>query len=362
MADPRFGEGFPQEFDATNRRTPFREQQHTLPHAEQVAVQAREALKLDRENWPEPPETETVEDFFNAARATVTERWRTQVTPLIEQLIERWLSAVPDNEDTQGLRTLLSNQEVLDQKMAMQQMGAFEDLKNFSPEAWCTIMLLSSERQLAAVALTREWIQKMDEGNFEKFGLQKSEMETFIELAAVFGKYIDSAYVRQIEFAATPGGDKTSPLSQIEKAKAAREEASSERGIDRIYDLQRSSESDEIDIKTYSEVFPDEWPKIVSRFRAIAEKIRTNCTAEKLPQTYLRFANYLDKMAVTYGSASLSPEELYIEWQDLMRESQELAESEFPLMVVPQGCATVAGDANKVDVEIRLGMRTKETK
>lgn len=63
MADPRFGEGFPQEFDATNRRTPFREQQRTLPQAEQVAVQAREAMKIDKEN----PQIQEIIQLLKAA-------------------------------------------------------------------------------------------------------------------------------------------------------------------------------------------------------------------------------------------------------------------------------------------------------
>lgn len=358
MADPRFGEGFPEQFDATNRLTPFKEKQKGLPEAVQFSHEAREALQktLETQGWPERPELANIEEFFDAARSAVSERWHTHVTELISQKNQEWLSQIPDNEDTKDIRALLSNPETLDLKMSMQQMGALEDLKNYSPEAWCSLMLLSSERQLAAVATTREWIKGMNEADFEKFGFQKAEMEVFVELAAIFGKYIDSAYVRQIELSVIPGGTETTPLTRIQKEKGA-----SEQGIDRVYDLQRSAESEEIDVKTYSEVFPNEWPKIVTRFDAVSKQIKTQCAEGRLPEIYLQFADYLESMAASYGSTNTNPEQLYTEWQNLMKKSRELAEAGFPLMVIPQGCATVAGDANKVDVEIRLGVRTKET-
>lgn len=351
MADPRFGEGFPEQFDATNRLTPFREQQQSLPDANQFGIQIREALKLEKDRWPECPPVRNVEAFFNAAKEAVSSRWAETVTAFLTTQCNTWAEQLEGGTiDVQEAQKMLSDPKGLEEKLQMQQFQLLEgELRKQIPEAWRSLLLASSERQLAAVALSREWLKNMPETEVAQLGMTKPELEIFLDIAGIFGKYIDSAYIRQVELADLPSGSLATALS-------------GQKGADRLYDLQRDPNRDELDIKTYPEVFPFEWSHMVPAFTALAQKVRERTMQGDLPPYYEQFAEHLDLLSKTYGSTEKDPSTLRAEWKQLLAHAKTLENTPLPIMIIPQACPAVAGDADKVDAEIRLGIRTPETK
>ncbi len=352
MANQKFGEGFPKQFNDENRLSPYKEKQKEYPEYLQTALAAREALKasIETKGWPEKPEITSAEGFFQSAKDAVSDRWNSEVVELLGQRCEDWLSSIPDNEETQTIRQVLSDPSVLEEKLRIQQFGVLEGLRQYVPEAWKTLLLLSSERQMAAIATARIWSREMDETETKKLGMNKAELQIFLDLASIFGKYIDMAFVRQTELADLPGGSAATPLAGNKGAKF-------------LYDLPRVHEGEtSIDIKTYSDVFPFEWPRIVSRLQAVAENIRQQTDSNILPKEYKGLAKHLDIIAIAYGSESITPQEVYDLYNEIFTHTQQLSETSIPAMVIAQNCPSVAGDADKVDTEIRLGLRTPETR
>ena len=347
----RFGEGFPEHFDASNRLTPFREKQTELPEANTFGIKIREALKLEKEQWPECPPVQNVEEFFNAAKEIVTKQWAKKVTPFLNEQCSAWAEQLEGGDlDVQETQEMLSDPKGLEEKLQMQQFQLLEgELRKQLPEAWRSLLLASSERQLASVALSREWLKNMPETEVSKLGMTKAELEIFLDIAGIFGKYIDSAYIRQVELADLASGSLPTALG-------------GQKGADRLYDLQRDRSRDELDIKTYPEVFPFEWSHMVPAFRALAQKVRERTIRGDLPAHYTQFAEHLDLLSKTYGSTEKDPSTLRAEWKQLMADAKILEKTPLPIMIIPQACPAVAGDAEKVDVEIRLGIRTPETK
>jgi len=252
-------------------------------------------------------------------------------------------------ELSQELIELLSKPEEIEEKLRIKQFGILEPLRGVIPEAWRHLVVLSSERQLAAIALAYHWTKGLSHEQIEQLGISKPELMLFIEMAVTLGKYIDHAYVRQIEIADQPGGS-----GETKRGK--------ERGASYLYDLYTSPESDDIEIRPYIEAFPDEWPRIVKRFEGLATKIERLLEKVELPESYNGFPHFLKQMAETYGSRETTSEKLFYQWQALLRSFVTLAETGCPIMLTPQNCASVAGEANKVDVELRFGIRTNRTR
>ncbi|MCX6798447.1 MAG: hypothetical protein NTX66_04540, partial [Candidatus Falkowbacteria bacterium] len=124
----------------------------------------------------------------------------------------------------------------------------------------------------------------------------------------------------------------------------------------------KGSENKDLDIKTYSDIFPYEWDKIESRLLSLSARVKNDVQEKKLPAYYEAYGSLLEKTANVYGSKVITPEILDKEWEDLYDIAKSVYDSDCPLMIIPQGCTSVAGEAGKIDAEIRLGLKTKETK
>lgn len=321
-----------------------------VPEYIRLGREARGKLRqsLETEGWPEAPrELERAEDFFEQVRDAVSERWAGHVQDLVNQNCARWLEKVPENEETQDIREMLGDPQALEAVLEIRQFDALEGLRQYAPEAWRSLLMLSSERQLAAVAVARHWNESTDEATFEKFGVSKTEIKVLLDIASAVGKYIDRAYLKQIELADASGGSTATPMID-------------QPGARYLYDTY-NPKTDQVEVQTYRDVFSSEWEPMLTHFTDLANRVETLVQTKQLPKSYEPLPSYLRQMAETYGSAQTNPELLFDQWQQLLRRCQELAEEGCPIMLMPQNCPAVTGDANKVDVELRLGLRTKRT-
>lgn len=342
----RFGEKF--EADPTNRLDVLAEQD--VPQYIDLGRQARKNLSdtIAEMGWPEPPKNPaSIEDLFSAAKSEVDKRWKNRVLKLVEKNLAEWQKEVPANKANQELLAVLSDPEKVERALNLMQLGILEKIRPILPEAWRSLVLLSSERQLAAVVLVNHWSKQMPEREFKKMGLNKEEFNLIQNFSGILGKYVDHAYVKQIELADQPGGSQPTKLGEQE-------------GSIYIYDVYKKKEKDDIDLKSYADVFPLEWPRLVKRLEALSKRVSQLLEQKKLPAKYRSLPGYLSQMAEMYGSQEKNLKKLDDMWTELYKLSDQLVEDGCPIMLIAQGSASVAGEANKVDAEIRLGFRTPE--
>jgi hypothetical protein len=357
----RFGESFPQGADSTNRMDviKIKEGRQDVPDYIKFGLEIRSALqtKVEAEGWPDLPDPEQInltEDIFEAAKNQVNLTWDESVKVLIEEKAEEWGRGLDANDsETKEAKELLNNPAEMSKSFSLRQFGVLESLRTVNPEAWRALVVASSERQLASIAVMEHWLKYGNPESLqaitEKIGLSQEELKLFVETAAILGKYVDHAYVKQIELADKPGGSEATKLGE-------------EDGAQYLYDFYKAPGSEDIDIKTYSQVFPYEWEKIQSRLGSLANRSFSASQAGQLPASYQKFGTYLEKTSQVYGSKSTEPEVLDKEWDDLYKMAKELDDSDCPITLIPQGCTAVAGEAGKIDAEIRLGLKTKESK
>jgi len=357
----RFGESFPQGADPKNRMAVLRmsHESEGIPSYIKFGLKIRDQLKakVDKDGWPDLPQPEQIngmEDIFEVAKNEVDQTWELSVRQLINDQAETWKKDLDVNDpETKDAFDLLNNPEEFQKSFSLRQFGVLESLRTVNPEAWRTLVIASSERQLASIATLEHWLKYSDEESLnklcQKIGLSVEELKLFVDTAAILGKYIDHAYVKQIELADLPGGSQESKLGE-------------EEGAQYVYDLYKDPRSEDVDIKTYSEIFPFEWDKIKSRLDLLSVRTKLAVDQEKLPPSYALYSEYLKKMSEVYSSDSIKPEELEKMWDDLYKMGKELDSTDCPIMLIPQGCASVSGEAGKVDAELRLGLKTEETK
>ncbi|MDD5043776.1 MAG: hypothetical protein PHD51_03900 [Patescibacteria group bacterium] len=348
MAEPRFGENFNP--DATNRLDILKKTED-LPEYVDTSREIREALKstIETRGWPECPEIKTVEDLFLLAKKEVSHRWTEGAQKILCEQTKKWAEEIPDNQENKELRQTLLSPDLLSSEMEMQRFGAMEKLRDINPSAWRTLLLASSERQLASIVLLRKWAADLPEENLKSLGVSRTELELLLDSAGIVGKYVDQAYIKQVELADAPGGSSKSAWA-------------GKVGAEYLYDIQPSPESQTVKPTSYKDVFAFEWPKLINRFQVLAQKVETLLDDKKLPESYRGLPEYLREMSQVYGSESVSPKELKKLWNSLLAKNLNLANAGCPLMFIPQSCDMVAGEAAKIDVEIRLAIQTPETK
>jgi len=151
--------------------------------------------------------------------------------------------------------------------------------------------------------------------------------------------------VKQIELADLPGGSEETKLNE-------------EPGAEYLYDLYKNPRNEDIDVKTYAQIFPYEWPKIEARPRALSSRTKKEAEEARLPAAYEDYARLLEKVADLYGSPNVDPKVLDKSWDELYALAKKVTDGACPLILIPQGAVAVAGAAEKVDVEIRLELKT----
>ncbi|MFZ2969674.1 MAG: hypothetical protein WA063_00850 [Minisyncoccia bacterium] len=361
----RFGESFPTGAAPENRMNPFRskEEEEDLPSYAKFGLEVRnklqESFEKNRVEFPNPDNIKNTEDLFEFAKDTINNKWNSDAHGLLADKISEWknelrLEIAPEDAQAKQALDLMDNPNDFLESFEINQFGVLEILRKYKPEAWRCLISASSERQLASVSLLSHWLKdKTNQDSMDKvinnIGISKAEIELFVKLAAIFGKYIDHAYIKQIELADSKGGsDKTS--------------LSGKQGAEYLYDLYVAENENKIDVKSYKDIFPFEWSMIEKRFQQMSERINKSVKEGKLPETYLGLSDLLDSMSKTYGSKTIDPGTLDSEWKALYKKAGEIVESGCPIMIMPQGAPSVAGEASKVDVELRFGLRTEKTK
>jgi len=371
MINERRDLNFGQEFERTQsdrevNRMDVLHPTEDLPEYVKFSRGLRDDLKgfVEAEGWPELPEgIDSVDSLFAVGRAVVGEYWKQSAGKRLAKRCRSWAKKI-DGDDGEALaaKTLLQNPGKLEQALSIQQFGALEVIREEQPEAWRTLVMVSSERQLAILALVRHWTkEQLTDEQIGRMGVGRDELELLLDAAGILGKYIDHAYVKQIEIADITGGQDRTPLDIRHKQKTGEDELG---GAEYLYDYRIVPEgkvNSVIQVKTYSKVFPFEWPKIVARMEALADRVEKLLEQDKLPVSYQGLPGYLRHVAELYGSDIHTYEGLDDLWNELYDEGAELAEKGCPLMLIAQGTPGVAGDADKVDVELRFGLQTRET-
>ncbi|MDO8469067.1 MAG: hypothetical protein Q7S29_04905 [Candidatus Peribacter sp.] len=341
--------------DPTNRLDPLHVE--SLPESiRSVTHDVRRMLQtsLERTTPPCPLETiHSVDDLFGAATRTIGEQWNTSPLPdFLARESGQWLQSLPDTSGLEEVREILHNPERINALLSSRQMGALEPLRTALPDAWKKLLLLSSERQLSVIGLLRQWLKEIPAAKLTEWGVERAEIALLLEMGASLGKYFDHAFIKQMELADLPGGSTATRLGK-EKMK----------GAQYLYDPYVSEQSDEIVPLTYAQVFPFEWPRIQKHFERLADETEQLLSARQLPQEkYANLPAFLRKLAAAYGSSLTNPEALAALWKDVYESGAALSLNGCPLAVIAQAIPTVAGDANKVDVELRLGFTDTHTR
>lgn len=357
----RFGESFPQGADKKNRMDVLKPEGHNGGNPEyinfgwEIRNKLREQIK--KEGWPklpDPKDIKGVEDIFETAKNKVNKTWGESVQGMIQGKAEKWITKI-NNEDPESSSAIdiLKNPEELATSLRLNQLSRLETLRQPNPEAWRSLNIASAERQMASIAILEHWLKDKNNDSAldrisAKIGLGREELKLFVDLAGILGKYVDQAFIKQTELADLPGGSKETKLID-------------EQGSQYIYDLYKPND-DKVEVKTYKEIFPFEFVKIQNRLQILSKETKEKSEVGLLPTEYKNFGEYLDSMSKVYGSDNTNLETLDDEWSNLYKEGSDLNKTTCPIMLIPQGAASVTGDAGKVDIEMRLGLKTAETR
>lgn len=323
------------------------------PHMK-VVHDIRKALKKELSAVPPCPAVEDLDELFTEAQKVVDKNWRQHVSPLFirfrdglkEKLAARTEEEKEEGEDLGELMELLSDEKSFEKLLSTTNLAPLESLRSLAPEAWYELILASSERQLAEITLMNTWLK----GNTnlpETIGMTPEEIGLVLEIGSTFGKYFNTAFLKQMELADSEGGSSATPLGHIQ-------------GMSQLYEMNEDQESENFKIKPYKEVFKLETKKITEHFKRLSEKTAGLLATGKLPDTYKRLPHYLNVLGEVYGSSKKNPKKLKKRWEYLDKLSRELSEDGCPLTLISQNVPTVAGDANKVDFELRVGWKDKK--
>ncbi len=201
----RFGESFPTGADPRSRLNALKikEGRADVPEYVKFSLAIREKFqeRIDRESWPElpvPENLEGAEGIFAAAKTEVDKTWREAIARIITEKAGQWeKNLAPDIPETKAARELLRNPEELERDFSLRQFGVLEVLRESVPAAWRTLIMTSSERQLAGLALMEHWLKHAAPKDLasvcEKIGLKAEELNLFVDTAAILGKYVDHA-------------------------------------------------------------------------------------------------------------------------------------------------------------------------
>lgn len=353
MSAARFGESFAPDPES---RVHILDQETQVPEYVDFGRNVRKLLRSSvegidyskHENWPECPKNlKNLDDLLESAKIAVANHWQETSSQLLGQKFEEWLAALPDTPENQPVRKLLQDPRSLDEKIKIYQLGELKDLRNILPDAWRTLVMLSSERQLATLSLLRYWVKdQMTDSDAQNIGTTKQELEVMLDAGGILGKYADHAYVKQMEMADLPGGSASSRLSSELGGEFVYEDRSRGRMIRRAY----------------AEVFPGEWPRIIRGLGFVQEKVQKLLSENKLPQSYAMLPDYLKTLIELYSSTETSPEKLKVMHDEVDRQMTALVSAGCPMMFLVGATADVAGSAGKVDVDLRLGIITEGLK
>lgn len=300
------------------------------------------AIEQNSNTSPFLDEVYELSDLFEQARSIVEELWQKEM----EILVKQFLSDFANNpEASSELIYALTNEDV-SRSISINYFGALEDLTIIDKEAWAVLLAVVSEKQNLIICILDKWISDNRSNiefikKLEELEVSIPELEIVIELADSIGELVDLAYVKQVML--------SEDILNIEKPEAQE--------YKRVYaDSQGRYYSN-------SEIFTYEIEVLVSKFKEIAEDIIYKCKANVLPsnRNYERLAQYLQKIALAYKIKGTDIHQLNKSWQECDEVLIELLKTNCPIFVFPQHISALAS-GNIMDLELRINMRTKETR
>ncbi|NLG07163.1 hypothetical protein GX553_01760 [Candidatus Peribacteria bacterium] len=347
--------------DDRNRLTPFamhtEDTEGVEPMASSTAmhmiqeVRCRVHAILEQDtSYPAAPESITSpEALIECAFAEVDGVWeRSGVNQRIAELAEEWATAVPA-DDEEGLQAALRHGGAL-QKIRDRFMGPLESLRSLQPASWMTLMHLSAERQMHAVILLRHWMQKtqLPDATFSRMGISRTEMALLLQIAGLCGKYVDQIYIKQMELADQKGGQYKTPLTKAS-------------GSWLFYDFVNEDNTGGADVKSFGEVFPFESKRMTKHFHRIADDVAERVTSGSLNQSYHHLPEALRSFAQLIHASSKTDGSILLGiWERLQDELAQCTAQGCPIALFAAGGRSVAGNANKMDMELRLGLVTPQ--
>lgn len=317
------------------------------PHM-QAMHDIRSKLKLALHEIPDCPPVASMDELFTEAEKVVHMNWQKHVSELLSQHREDWLKATEGNEELKELNDILSNDKIFEEKLRFFQLGPLEPLRTIAPEAWYQLLLASSERQLAQIVLLNHWVKKDPEKLPRSMGMTPEEVQLVLDMGNI-GKFVNMAFLKQTELADTTGGSEASGT-----------ELGSALGGNRLYEVYEKETDEQPQVKTYGEMFKGEWGRLVGHMNRLSEKVKLLLEQGKIPASYKGLPAHLKKLAEVYGSDEKDPEKLTALWDEVDKSCRELGESGCPVSVIGQACAGVAGEANKADIEVRVGLKDRK--
>ncbi|MFA6467151.1 MAG: hypothetical protein WCV71_04805 [Patescibacteria group bacterium] len=317
----------------------------SIAFGREVRKKLKENIEENGNTWPEAPKDLTsTNDFFEATSKTVSKNWTEKASGLITEKCQLWLEQIPAETQAENpeIIAMLSEPDKLELALSQQRLSILSPLREILPEAWETLSILSSERQLAKIALSRQWIKTMPEESFSQMGISREEFLLQNDLASLAGKLIDHGYIKQDQL------DKSITADSNDEASEA------EAGRKYVYSL--PTKDSESTPASFNEVLPFELGRFKNDLTALATKVEKLIDEKKLPETYQELPNYLRLLAETYNSSEKDPAKLYLQWQKLYETNSKLLASGCPLVINPQedDPFTVVG------LEMRLGFRSQE--
>lgn len=281
------------------------------------------------------------EDLFFLVKQSIHLYWQKNVEPEFEKEKKKWLILMKKKKIKSVVIKLV---EQYDCKDELNHLGLLESIRFDLPEVWHFLLMLSSWRQQMNIQLLDIWLTYMPESIFKKWEMKRAEIVFLNEISGCLGNKIDFAYLKQIKLADQINGSLPTNLSES-------------LGLEYLYDIYDIKKK-KIIVLPYKSIFLQEWPDLIKEMRLLSLKAKKLVNSKKLPQSYSLLPTYLTTMSEAYGCESKKPIDVYKKYQNLNQKGVALNQR-CPLMVISQNNSSVASQAHKVDVELRIGYRFK---
>lgn len=280
----------------------------------------------------------TVEDFFSAVFYYLKRNWDIYQHEYFLNQVASWGKVINDPTD-------------LENKLWRKQFGSYEKLRQSRPDAWYALLGISSAIQEVAMQVSRAWLNNIPELTVRAWGFKKSELEYFINFGLAVGKHVDRTFVRQSIFA-----------DQFSSKTNATLVSNYQPGLENLYPGYAVGKKPPATLFSYAEVFGRDWADLLNALKIETINLKKLIVSRKLSAQYNNLYNYLVEFSAVYSARSTNPAEVFNAWHGLLGRLPEFTKNNCPIIIIPQATAAVAGELNKIDIEIRLGLSTPATK
>jgi hypothetical protein len=298
----------------------------------------------------------SLEETFDAIDQLVKTRWREAVfdpenpnLPMNRALTDWQVQLEGAEGGKEQLAYDLSNLEMFDVQFSMRQFGYLGGLQEKLPDAWLSLLGASSERQLAKIAVAKEWFKFLSDEQVHEFGFQtKGELEYLLLLQALTGKYVDQAYIKQVLVTDT---EDPNPPNEVES------------DLHQFAYSYTAPDSGNTKIISFGDVYRFDYQHVGHNFNQLSKKVDLWIQNGTLPPSYQMHVVYLNELAELYGDSlteNSTHDTVGNRWIDAFKIIESIIEDgQCPIVPIFQSTPSL-GD--KVDNEIRFGIATPKSK